>query len=73
MIRPSLSRRLLQPCLVLDAGLAERGGVCYWDSAMLVQTAEVLESRGHKLFANLLEFSLLHKRPDTSGTISRCM
>jgi aryl-alcohol dehydrogenase-like predicted oxidoreductase len=57
---------------VLEAGLAVQVGVSNMNSDQVQRTAAVLEARGHKLASNQIEFSLLKRRPETSGLIAKC-
>ena len=57
---------------VLDAGLCDQVGVSNYNSDQVRRTVDVLASRGHKLASNQIEYSLLKRRPETSGLISKC-
>ena len=46
---------------------AAQVGVSNYNSEQVRRTKAVLESRGHKLASNQIEYSLLKRRPETSG------
>ena len=56
----------------LDQGLCEQVGVSNYNSDQVARTVRVLEGRGHRLASNQIEFSLLKRRPETSGLLRRC-
>lgn len=56
----------------LDAGLCDQVGVSNYNSDQVTRTVRVLEKRGHRLASNQVEFSLLKRRPETSGLLSKC-
>ena len=56
----------------LEAGLCDQVGVSNYNSDQVLRTIDVLEKRGHKLASNQIEFSLLKRRPETSGLIKKC-
>ena len=56
----------------LDMGLCDQVGVSNYNSDQVARTVQVLESRGHKLASNQIEFSLLKRRPETSGLLDKC-
>ena len=47
-------------------------GVSNYNSDQVARTVRVLEARGHKLASNQIEYSLLKRRPETSGLMSQC-
>ena len=56
----------------LELGLCEQVGVSNYNSDQVARTVRVLESRGHKLASNQIEYSLLKRRPETSGLMRQC-
>jgi len=56
----------------LEANLCDQVGVSNYNSEQVRRTKAVLESRGHKLASNQIEYSLLKRRPETSGLIGKC-
>jgi len=56
----------------LDAGLCEAVGVSNYNSDQVSRTEGVLQIRGYHLSSNQVEFSLLKRRPETSGLIGKC-
>jgi aryl-alcohol dehydrogenase-like predicted oxidoreductase len=56
----------------LDAGLCDSVGVSNYNSDQVLRTVKVLQVRGYRLASNQIEFSLLKRRPETSGLLRKC-
>ena len=56
----------------MDAGLCAQVGVSNYNSEQVTRTVAVLQARGYKLASNQIEYSLLKRRPETSGLIKHC-
>ena len=56
----------------LDQGLCAQVGVSNYNSDQVARTVKVLKERGHRLASNQIEFSLLKRRPETSGLLQKC-
>lgn len=57
---------------VVEAGLTKAVGVSNYDLKQMNTTLRVLAERGVPLASNQVEYSLLQRKPETSGLLERC-
>jgi aryl-alcohol dehydrogenase-like predicted oxidoreductase len=56
----------------VEAGKVEAVGVSNYSAAQMRQAHAALEARGVALAANQVEYSLLHRHPETNGVLEAC-
>jgi aryl-alcohol dehydrogenase-like predicted oxidoreductase len=68
----SVGRRAEALADALDLGLAKAAGVSNCNCGQMLAAYESLRRRGYSLASNQVEFSLLHRTPETLGLLKEC-
>ncbi len=56
----------------LDDGRIQAAGVSNYNESEMRRAAKILESRGHRLASNQVEYSLVHRTPEGNGVLGAC-
>lgn len=68
----AVKRRMEALADALEMGLTKAAGVSNHSRDQMLRAHEALESRGFHLASNQVEYSLLHRRPETEGLLKEC-